>query len=359
MPALHVLPSMSPRVFTALAAAIVFATCSRHDAPHDASASVSAEPAMSGTPMVVTDTIVTTTFDAAGVADPVQEATMSTKLMGAVTAVHVTAGQMVRVGQPLVEIDARDLTAKAAQVAASVADAEAMQREAATQAARFTALYQDSAATRAQYDAALTGLARADAGLRAARASVGELESVRSYATVRAPFSGMITMRTADVGSFAAPGAPLVTIQDISSLRLSASIPAEVARTLHRGSALLVQVDGDSGRATVEGVMPTRSGGLFIVNARLINTSNRYRAGSVVTLHVPMGTRAAIVVPHNALVREGDLVGVIVRQNGLDARRWVRIGMQTVTHVEIVSGLRVGETIVRPAAAPSPAQGGI
>lgn len=313
---------------------------------------------MSGTPIVLADTVLTTTFDAPGVADPLQQATMSTRLMGAVTAVHVAEGQMVRAGQSLVEIDARDLTARAAQIAASVADAEALQREAATHAARFTALYQDSAATRAQYDAALTGVARAEAGLRAARASAGELESMRSYATVRAPFSGMITMRMADVGSFAAPGTPLVIVQDISSLRLSASIPADVARTLRKGAVLAVQVEGDSGSATVEGVIPTSTGGLFIVNARLLNTHNRYRAGSVVTLRVPMGTRAAIAVPQDALVRDGDLVGVIVRHNGLDARRWVRIGMQTTTHAEIVGGLRIGETIVRPAVTSRPAPGG-
>ncbi|WP_434478449.1 biotin/lipoyl-binding protein [Gemmatimonas sp.] len=107
---------------------------------------------------------------------------MSTKLMGTVTAVLVHEGDAVRSGQVLVQIDARDLNAKANQAAASIADAEAMQREAAAHAARFTALYNDSAATKAQYDAAQTGLARANAGLQAARAGASELEAVRSYA---------------------------------------------------------------------------------------------------------------------------------------------------------------------------------
>jgi multidrug efflux pump subunit AcrA (membrane-fusion protein) len=122
---------------------------------------------------------------------------VSTKLMGTVTSVLVHEGDVVRSGQVLVQIDARDLNAKASQVAAAIADAEAMQREASTHAARFTALYNDSAATKAQYDAAQTGLARANAGLQAARAGASELEAVRSYAAVRAPFAGIVTMRHA------------------------------------------------------------------------------------------------------------------------------------------------------------------
>jgi multidrug efflux pump subunit AcrA (membrane-fusion protein) len=84
-----------------------------------------------GTALTLRDTTISATFDASGVAEPLQQATVSTKLMGTVTAVRVHEGDAVRVGQVLLEIDARDLSAKANQVAASIADAEAMQREAA------------------------------------------------------------------------------------------------------------------------------------------------------------------------------------------------------------------------------------
>jgi RND family efflux transporter MFP subunit len=319
-------------------------------------------PSTSGTTLTLQDTAIATTFEASGIAEPVQQAMVSTKLMGSVTAVRVQEGDQVRAGQVLVEIDARDLTAKAAQVSASIADAEAMHKEASAHAARFTALYNDSAATRAQYDAAMTGLARAEAGLRAARAGAGELDAVRSYATVRAPFGGLVTMRHADPGAFAAPGMPLVTVQDVSRLRISVSAPSAAVRGLARGQQLEGTVDGRPVTATVEGIVPAAAGNLFTVNATVVNRDGALRAGSGATLALPLGTSSGLVVPVAALVRDGDLVGVIVRANGVDDRRWIRLGAVTATHAQVAGGLKAGETIVIPdpatgATAPTPKAG--
>ena len=342
--------------------ALTLGACGGAEKPAD-KAPPAAAPLVAGTTLTLQDTTIQTTFDASGVAEPLQQAMVSTKLMGTVTAVRVHEGDAVSAGQVLAEIDARDLTAKAAQVSASVADAEAMHKEASAHAARFTALYNDSAATRAQYDAAMTGLARAEAGLRAARAGAGELEAVRSYATVRAPFRGLVTMRHADPGTFAAPGMPLLTVQDASSLRLSVSAPSEAVRGLKRGAKLSATIDGQPVTATVEGIVPANAGNLFTVNAVVSNRTGALRAGSAATVALPTGTASGLVVPVAALIRDGDLVGVIVRTNGVDDRRWVRVGTVTATHAEITGGLKAGEVIVIPAAAisgasaPSPTGG--
>ncbi len=301
-----------------------------------------------GTAVVVRDSVIDATIDAPGVAQPIQQATLSTKLMGTVTAVLVHEGDMVRVGQTLLRIDARDLTAKSAQVGASIADAQAMQREAATHAARIRALYADSAATRAQLDAAETGLARADAGLRAAQGASGELDAMRSYATVTAPFSGVITFRAVDPGAFAAPGAPLLTVQDGSALRISVNAAGDAVRSLTRGQTLAATIDGGPVKAVIEGVVPAGAGNLFSVNATVANRAGQYRPGSAATLSIPVGRLHALLVPNAAIVREGDLTGVIVRSPSGDERRWVRLGVSTATHTAVNSGLRDGETIVVP-----------
>ena len=341
----------SALLLAGLSAATVTLTACGSDAPADTRATKDASARVSGTTITLQDTTYTATFDASGVAEPMQQAMVSTKLMGTVTSVRVHEGDAVRAGQVLVEIDARDLTAKAAQVSAGIADAEAMHKEATAHAARFTALYADSAATKAQYDAAMTGLARAEAGLRAARAGAGELDAVRSYATVRAPFGGTVTMRHADPGTFAAPGQPLITVQDASSLRVSVTAPAEAVRGLKRGATLAARIDGEAVTAIVEGVVPASAGNLFTVNAVVNNRSGVLRAGSAASLALPTGTTSGIMVPVAALVRDGDLVGVIVRANGVDDRRWVRIGTSTASHAEVTGGLKAGETIVIPNAA--------
>lgn len=338
------MPATSVRVAAiALATSSLGACGARETAPRTIGPVVTA-----GSALTLHDTTITITFDASGVAEPLQQATVSTKLMGTVTTVRVQEGDWVAAGQALVDIDARDLAAKANQIAASIADAEALQREAATQASRFRALYADSAATKAQFDAAETGLARAEAGLRAAKAGAAELDAIRSYASVRAPFAGQVTMRLADPGTFAAPGAPLVTVQDDATLRLSVSAPADAAKGLARGRPLAATIDGMDVTAIVEGVVPAGAGNLYTVNALVANPKHTYRAGSAAVLHLPLGSKTGLMVPQAALVRDGDLVGVIVRTNGTDDRRWVRIGVSTPTHVEVRSGLSAGDVIVVP-----------
>ena len=308
---------------------------------------------VSGTAVVVRDTVIDATISAAGVAEPIQQATLSTKLMGTVTAVLVHEGDVVRSGQPLLRIDARDLTAKSAQVGASIADAQAMQREAATQAARIRALYADSAATRAQLDATETQLARAEAGLRAAQAASSELDAMRSYATVTAPFGGVVTFRAVDPGAFAAPGAPLITVQDGSILRIRVSAAGDAVRSLKRGQTLAATIDGTPVSAIVEGVVPAGAGNLFTVNATVANRAGAYRSGSAAMLSIPVGREHALLVPNAAIVREGDLTGVIVRSAAGDERRWVRLGVATATHTAVSSGLKAGETIVIPTGVPT------
>ncbi len=328
-----------------LAAAITISGCAGSD--KDAAQAADAAPArVSGATIRVADTVMLATYDAAGVAEPMQQATLSTKLTGTVTAVLVHEGDLVQAGQPLLRLDARELTAKAAQVAASIADAEAMQKEAALHAARFRALYVDSAATKAQNDAAETGLARADAGVRAARAGASELDAMSSYATVRSPFSGVIAKRFADPGTFAAPGAPLLTVQDVATLRVSASVGADAVRSLARGQKITASIDGEPATALIEGIVSANAGNLFTVNATVPNPTRRFRAGSAAVLQLPAGTRHALLVPLAAIIRDGDLTGVIVRGEKRDERRWVRLGAASATHVDVTSGLTAGEDVV-------------
>ena len=325
---------------------LALAACSR--APE--AALPDAASVINGTSVAVLDTTVAAQFEASGVAAPMSEATLSTKLMGTVTAVLVTEGTRVAAGTPLVRIDASDLDAKSAQADAGIAAAEAAFGEATAQAVRMRALYAESAAPKAQLDAVEAGLARAKAGLDAARAGKSELNAVRGYGVVRAPFSGVVTHRFADVGDFAAPGAPLVTIQDMSRLRVAAAIPASYAGAVKRGAVLHVRIEGADSRATVEGVVPS-AGAMYTVNAIVSNADGKLPSGGAATMQVPRGgMERLLLVPVAAVVREGDLTGVRVVQKGRAELRWVRLGAVRGDRVAVVSGLTKGETVVVPPA---------
>lgn len=296
--------------------------------------------------MPVLDTTVSSTFDAAGTAQPIAEATLSTKLMGSVTAVMVVEGASVAAGAPLARIDAADVDAKDAQAAAGIAAADAVHAEAQLQTARIRALHADSAAPKATLDAAETGLARAAAALAAARASRAEVDALRGYGVIRAPFTGVVTKRFVDPGDFAAPGAPIVTVQDVSRLRIVATVPAALAREVRRGAVIHARIEGVDVRATVEGSIPGPSG-TYTVNAVVPNPGGRLPSGGAATLGITAGPQVrALLVPAGAVIHEGDLTGVRVSRDGRSELRWVRLGSPVAGHVRVLSGLSAGDSVL-------------
>lgn len=295
----------------------------------------------------VRETTIVATFEPAGLAEPIERSTLSTKLMGSITVVLVREGERVHRGQLLARIDSRDVDAKRAQVDAGIAAAEAMSQDAATQAERFRALFADSAATQFQLDQAETGLARANAGLQAARASAAELDAMGAYAEVRAPFAGIVTQRFVDVGAFVAPGAPIVEVQNTVRLRVSVTVPPQVSATLRHGMVLEATIEGRPARAILEGAVPAPNGAVYTVNAIVENAQGDFLPGSSATIRIPDGTRSAILVPTRALVREGDLTGVRVKTGAVSELRWVKAATQgTDTMIEILSGVRAGDVVL-------------
>ena len=182
--------------------------------------------------------------------------------------------------------------------------------------------------------------------LGVARAAARELEAVGGYATVQAPFAGIVTRRYVDPGAFAAPGAPLVTVQDASQLRLRATVSPDAAQSVKRGDRLEATVEGQAVVATVEGVVPAAAGSVYTLNALVDNRDGRFLGGSAATLHVPAGRRHAVLVPASAIVREGDLTGVRVKQGTTSDLRWVRLGDERGDLVEVLSGLSDGDQVV-------------
>ena len=328
-----------------LLATLVLAGCGRDAAP-----AAEAPAVATGTPVAVVDTLIPDVLEASGTAMPMRAATLSTKLMGSVTAVLVHEGDRVASGQLLVQLDARDLDAKRSQVEAGLAEASAMGAEARAHAERIRGLYADSAATKAQLDQAETGLARAEAAMASARAMAAELAATASYADVRAPFAGIVTRRFVDPGSFAAPGAPLITVEDASSLRVTVSTAPDAVRGLRRGSTIAALVGDSSASATIEGVVPSGSN-LYTVNAIVPNPNGRLQSGSSAALALPRGTRRALLVPADAIVRQGDLTGVRMAVTGGSSLRWIRLGGARGSYIEALSGLASGDTVLVPTGA--------
>lgn len=294
---------------------------------------------------VVHDTILAEVFPAYGTAQAIDRSVVATRLAGTVTAVLVREGDTVRAGQPLVRIDGSELDARAAQARASMVAARATYDDALVTSTRLRALYADSAAPRAQVDAAEAALARAGASVQAAQAAADEVEANRGYATLHATFGGVITARYVDPGTFAAPAAPLVMLENMARLRIVATTPGWVVGRLRRGMRIAATIEDMPATAVVEGVVPA-SGGGYTVNAVVDNARHAYITGGVAVLQIEGATRHALVVPRVALVKQGDLTGVHVRMASGPVLRWIEQRSVAPGVVEVLSGLRAGDTVL-------------
>ena len=141
-----------------------------------------------------------------------------------------------------------------------------------------------------------------------------------------------------------------MTIQEVATLRITATTTPDLARGLHRGQTLTAMVERTPLRATIEGVVPAMTGNLYTINALVPNPNATVLAGSRATLAVPTGQRRVLVVPTGAIVREGDLTGVVLRSAQSDDRRWVRLGRALGDMVEVAAGLQPGDRVVVPTA---------
>jgi multidrug resistance efflux pump len=198
-------------------------------------------------------------LNAAGVVEPLAEATLSTKLMGTITAVLVQEGDVVRAGQPLLRIDARDLNAKRAQVEAGQAEAQACcVRRKCTRAgcARSMPTARTACATRRRprrvYNRALAGVAAAGAG-------AAELAAVSSYSEItravrrhgRRAHGGSRQLRGAGRAAARASGRR-------EAARQASARAGRSARPRSRCQQVTAVIEGEPASATVEGVVPGR-----------------------------------------------------------------------------------------------------
>ncbi len=283
---------------------------------------------------------------------------LSAKVMGNVTRLFVSEGDVVRAGQPLLEIDSRDLRARsdqaraqAGEVEQAIAAARANANVMATTFKRFAALRERGSVSPQEFDEISAKNSGAQAQLEQAlarraqvRAAVSEAETFVGYSTIRAPFDGIVTARMIDPGAQAAPGMPLLIIEDSSSYRVESSIDEALASQVHAGDEVVVE----GIRARVAAITPsfdpaTRSA-LVKIN---LPREARLRSGSFVRVGFSVGSRKAIAIPSEAITRRGDLTSIYVIDSSGTARlRLVTLGEERNGSIEVLSGLDDGERIV-------------
>jgi RND family efflux transporter MFP subunit len=314
-------------------AALVLAGCGRKSETH--SAATPNLPAARVRVQTVETKQRPTTLEVVGTIRARLRATLEAKLSGRIDKLPVLLGQAVKTGQLVAHLDAAEVKARLDQAEAGLQQAERDWK-------RTTALFDQQAATRSDYEAA-------EARYRVAKAALAEAQAMLGYVEVLAPFDGVVTRKWADVGDFATPGKPLVDIEDPTALQLEADVPEAIASRIQPQSTLTIQVDALKGdlAGTVTEIAPSADpvSRTFRVKLDLAPASG-LRSGQFARLIVPVGEHSSLRVPASAVVQRGQMEIAFVVTNQRAQLHLVKTGASLNGEVEVLAGLDAGESVV-------------
>jgi len=262
-------------------------------------------------------------------------ATLEARLSGRIEKLPVVLGEKVQKGQLIARLDAGEIAARLEQAEAALEQAEREWK-------RVSALLEQQSVTRAEYDSA-------QSRQRLAKGAVVEARAMLGYVEIIAPFDGLVTRKWADVGDLAAPGKPLVDIEDPAALQMDADVPEAIASHIKQDARLRVRVDAVNGEleGVIREIAPAADAGsrTFRVKLDLPSTAG-LMSGQFARLIVPIGERKSVRVPTASVVQRGQLDIVFAVADQHARLHLVKTGQRVGDEIEILSGLDAGHTVV-------------
>lgn len=260
------------------------------------------------------------------------------EISGRIARINFTEGSHVDRGQLLIALDASVPAAEAEQAKANLALAK-------TNYGRTVELERQNFVSQTARDQALNSLRVAEAALALAEARLAKTQ-------ILAPFSGIIGIRQVSVGDYVKEGQDLVTLEDVSALKVDFRAPELLLTSLRRGQTVEVETDALPGKtfaATLDAIDPLvdQNGRALLIRARLRNVEGILRPGMFVRTRVILAERPdAVVVPEEALVPVGAEQFVFRVVEGKAERVKVSTGVRRAGRVEITEGVRAGDLVV-------------
>jgi RND family efflux transporter MFP subunit len=265
---------------------------------------------------------------------PAERAVISARLTGMITSLPWALGQEVNAGDLLLTLAAPEAGARVRQAQALLAEAERATDRERTLVAKGVNPPDN--------------LRDAEDRLRFAQAGLAEVEALLAYASIRAPFAGVITEKPVLAGDLATPGLPLLTLESTARLRAEGTVPEQAATALRPGDRISV-VLGDTTPA-VEGTIEELSTAADTVSrsVRIMVAlpAGSARSGQFARLQVAVGRAEVLLVPTATVTHFGQMERVFVVRDGRAVLRLVKTGREAGGRVDILSGLQAAETVL-------------
>ena len=174
-------------------------------------------------------------------------------------------------------------------------------------------------------------------------------EANASYASITAPFDGVVGQKLCEQGDLASPGKALFVVEQPADFRLEVQVPERLASAVGLGHSVRVLIDAtaDACAGTVAEADPVGDPSIrsFLVKIDL-QCSKPLKSGMFGRAQFVVGQRSGLFLPRAAIHERGQLTFVFVVTDGHARMRLVKAGDETQAEVEILSGLQPGERVM-------------
>lgn len=276
-----------------------------------------------------------------GTVQAVERATIASRVNGHIVKLPVLLGSKVKKADLLVSISAQEISARLLQAQAQLSQAQRnLDRE--------KKLLKKKASTPEMVKSL-------EDTKRIAEASYQEAKTMLSFTRIEAPFDGTITNKIANIGDLATVGNPLLTIENGADLQVIAEVPERLVLKVKVGDRMQITVPTAKLKitGTVTEVAPTTDPLSRTAPIKLaIEPHPDLRSGQFARVTFLGGDNETILVPDSSVTHFGQMERVFVANSNQAQLRLVRTGAHHDDKLEILSGLKVGETIITQSSSP-------
>ncbi len=241
-------------------------------------------------------------------------ATVSAQVAGALLEVRFREGDTVRKGEVMARVDSRVLDDAVASAEARVAAARQERVRQQAVVSRDTVLVANDALSKQAFEASETQMEAAKSAEVAAERALASARTLRSFADVPAPFSGVVSARLAEPGDLVAPGRPVYTVQIAGPVRVVSKLSQESLALLSSGDRVVLANGSDTREARISRIFPALDAShLGTVESDLPSAPFSLAPGATVAAtYAATSSPEGLVVPSSALL-EGTAETLVVR----------------------------------------------